>query len=127
MTMGNLPALIAFIGDLLREKVTEQTFFDTNTSEKVVYPYMTYSVDTEWSEHQRDDGNVDIDIFDTSQSFADIIELEQLIKDNFRLMSVTQPDFVLRMDYVRSSNVPTADPLIRRRTVQMHIRVDWRK
>lgn len=125
--MGNLPALIAFIGDLLREKVTEQTFFDTNTSEKVVYPYMTYSVDTEWSEHQRDDGSVDIDIFDTSQSFADIIELEQLIKDNFRLMSVSQDDFVLRMDYVRSSNVPTADPLIRRRTVQMHIRVDWRK
>ncbi len=39
--------LIKQIRDLLRVNVTEQSFYDTNNSKVVIYPYMTYSVDTE--------------------------------------------------------------------------------
>ncbi|MGR8822493.1 hypothetical protein [Leuconostoc citreum] len=118
--------LIRQIRDLLRVNVTDQSFYDTNNSKNVIYPYMTYSVDTEWYSNSTDEGTVDIDIFDNIQSYERIITLEQLIKDKFRLASFGYENFILRIDYVRSNTIPTADPLIKRRTVQMHIKVDWR-
>lgn len=118
--------LIKSIRDLLRANVTSQSFYDTNNSKDVAYPYLTYSVDTEWYGRSTDEGTVDIDIFDNIQSYDRIITLEQSIKDNFRLASFRYDKFILRIDYVRSNTIPTADPLIKRRTVQMHIKIDWR-
>lgn len=118
--------VIKALRDLLRANVTEQSFYDTNTSQSVVYPYMTYTADTEWYGHNSDEGTMDIDIFDNIQSYDRIITLEEAVKKHFRLTSIEYDNFILRIDYVRSATVPTADPSIRRRTVQMHIKIDWR-
>lgn len=118
--------LIKAIRDLLRANVTEQAFYDTNTSKTVVYPYMTYTSDLEWYGHNTDEGTMDIDIFDDVQSYDRIITLEEKVKQHFRLTSIEYDNFILRIDFVRSATVPISDPTIRRRTVQMHIKVDWR-
>lgn len=125
--MASLGKVIAFIGDQLRNNVIEQAFYEQNQSDKVVYPYMTYTVDTEWAEHARDVGTVDIDIFDNSTSYAKIIALEEKINSLYRLASIAADGFILRIDYERSMAIPTADPAIRRRTVQMNIKIDWSK
>lgn len=124
--MASLTKLIRFIGDDLKENITKNSHYVLNQDSVATYPYLTFDVSTEYYENHTDVGTIDIDIFDSAKSYGKIIAIEDLLKSRYRLTNGSQGDgFIVRIDFERSMNIPTADPLIKRRTVQLNIKIDW--
>lgn len=124
--MASLTKLIRFIGDDLKANITPNSHYNLNQDDKATYPYLTFDVSTEYYENHTDVGTIDVDIFDITKSYGRIIAIEDLLKNHYRLTNGAQGDgFIVRIDFERSMNIPTADPLIKRRTVQLNIKIDW--
>lgn len=108
--------------------VLDESYNEVNTAPKVKYPYLTYSATDSESLDRRQEGyNVDVDIFDNNSSYANILTVEQALKDHFDDYVSLKDEFLVRVEYLRSNKIPTGDDNIKRRNLQFYFKVDWRK
>lgn len=108
--------------------VLDESYNEVNTAPKVKYPYLTYSATDSESLDRRQEGyNVDVDIFDNNSSYANILTVEQALKDYFDDYVSLKDEFLVRVEYLRSNKIPTGDDNIKRRNLQFYFKVDWRK
>lgn len=108
--------------------VLGESYNEVNTAPKVKYPYLTYSATDSESLDRRQEGyNVDVDIFDNNSSYANILTVEQALKDHFDDYVLLKDEFLVRVEYLRSNKIPTGDDNIKRRNLQFYFKVDWRK
>lgn len=94
--------------------------------EEIIYPYLTYKLNTEGLEYGIDGVYLDVDIFDSNSSYINLFILEKKLRDHFRKKDIMLDDLFLRFNYLRSNNIDTLDELIKRRNLQFYIKVYWR-
>jgi hypothetical protein len=111
----------------LFKAVTPESYHEMNTSKSVTYPYLTYATDSEELTTNTDGFYLDVDIFDNSPSYQNLYELEEQLKDQFKMKRILTDDLFLRFQFMRSTHIPTQDQTIKRRNLQFYCRVDWRK
>ncbi|PGS81632.1 hypothetical protein COC69_05740 [Bacillus cereus] len=111
----------------LFDDVTIESYLDTNNAESVTYPYLTYSLDIEKIEPNTDGFYLDIDLFDNNSSFVKLYELESQVRDKFDHLIEFTDGLFLRCYFHRSFKVETRDENIKRRSMQIYCKVDWRK
>lgn len=119
-------ALLSLLTEELR-KVCKESYLEENTSEHVTYPYLTFSYTSEQLENKREGFYIDIDIFDNCG--ANALELERLstqIRDHFHEKTFITCDLVAQSECRNRDVIPTTHEQIKRRWVQLYIRVDWR-
>ena len=108
--------------------ILDESYNEVNTALKVKYPYLTYSATDSESLDRRQEGyNVDVDIFDNNSSYANILTVEQALKDHFDDYVLLKDEFLVRVEYLRSNKIPTGDDNIKRRNLQFYFKIDWRK
>ena len=108
------------------KKVIGQCYYSMNQSQKVIYPYLTFTVDVESLEQSRDGVYIDIDLFDANSSFGNLFELEQKIKDHFTKLYTLEEFAYTRFSFEGSNNIQTLDDNLKRRNVRLYCKVDWR-
>lgn len=110
----------------LRAFVTEESYYERNRKANVVYPYLTYDLEGENLEFYRDGFYIDIDIFDTSTSFKNIFNIENKIRERFRNLALLENEFLLQFKVGSSTKIPTESDNLKRRNIQLYVKVDWR-
>lgn len=120
--------MIPFLQELNKEfkKICPESYLDYNTSKKVIYPYLTYSLNSEDLETQ-EGFYIDVDIFDDCG--ADTTGLEVLthnIKYHFKNNVILTDDILLQFEYRTGRTIPTGSSTLRRRWIELYCKVDWR-
>lgn len=120
--------MIKLLQEITKEfrKITPESYYDTNRSDEVRYPYFTFDLSSEDLERNVEGFYIDIDIFDSSTSYINLFELEGQIKNHFKDLVILTDDLLLRFSYLRGDNMPTGDDVIIRRNIQLYCKVDWR-
>ena len=109
------------------QTIHPQTFFEFNRSTKVVYPYATYSFNSESLARNRDGFYLDLDIFDSYDTSARVTLLEDVFKDGLIFNRIMTDGLFLRFKFLGSNKIPTADDQLKRRNVRFYVTVDWRE
>lgn len=120
--------MIPFLQELNKEfkKVCTESYLEYNTAKIVTYPYLTYTLSSEDLEHQ-EGFYIDVDIFDNCGS--NTVNLEQLthsFKQHFKSNVILTDELLIQFEYQTARNIPTMSELIKRRSVQLYCKVDWR-
>lgn len=121
--------MIPFLQELNKEfkKVCLESYLEYNTSSNVVYPYLTYTLNSEDLEHQ-EGFYIDVDIFDNCGANTTNLEvLTQDVKKHFKENVILNDDVLLQFQYQTSRNIPTGSKILRRRNIQLYCKVDWRR
>lgn len=113
--------------NLEMKKVLSQAYYELNTADPVVFPYLVYDFDSEGIEYSQDGFYIDVDIVDNSGGYLNIIRLEEALKKHFFVLRILTPELFTRYRFLRSTKVPTGDERIKQRNLQFYCKVDWRK
>lgn len=121
--------MIPFLQELNKEfkKVCPESYLEYNTSQNVVYPYLTYTFNSEDLEVQ-EGFYIDVEVFDNCGT--NTINLEVLthnLKKYFKDNVILNDDVLLQFEYMTSKTIPTTSNEIRRRWIQLYCKVDWRR
>ena len=121
--------MIPFLTELNKEfrKVCKESYLEVNSSEKVIYPYLTFSYSSEELENTREGFYIDVDIFDNCG--ADTLRLEQLtedIRNHFVKSRILTDKTLLQFKIGSRRMIPTTNQEIKRRNIQLYCKVDWR-
>ncbi|MFR1821487.1 MAG: hypothetical protein ACLSXK_09345 [Lactococcus petauri] len=108
------------------QEVAKESYLEWNNAKVVKYPYLTYSIDIEEISRHTDGFYLDIDLFDNNSSFIKLYELEDLVRQKFDYEIKFTDGLFLRSYFQRSNKVPTLDDNIKRRSLQIYCKVDWR-
>lgn len=111
---------------LMFDQVTKESYLEINNSEKINYPYLTYSLDIDNINRNTDGFYLDIDIFDENSSFINIFNLESLLRESFDFNQKFTDGLFLRFYFQRSYSVETQSDTLKRRNLQIYCKVDWR-
>lgn len=109
------------------KKVCKESYLEINSSDKVKYPYLTFSYSSEQLENTREGFYIDVDIFDNCG--ADTLRLEQLTEDirkHFSKARVLTDKVLLQFKLGSRRMIPTTNQQIKRRNMQLYCKVDWR-
>lgn len=104
-----------------------ETFLAINPRKTIIYPYATFDFDSEPLSRNRDGFYLDIDIFDKSDSFLNLLTLEEQLKTALSFKRVLTPELNLIFQFLGSNRVPTGEVQLKRRNVRFYVAVDWRK
>lgn len=103
-----------------------ETYHDRNRKEKVVYPYATFDLDSEYVERNQEGYYLDIDIFDFNSSYARIFEVETAFKDGLSFRRELTPELNLIFSFQGSNSVAMVDDNLKRRNLRFYVKTDWR-
>lgn len=107
--------------------IHSKTYYDINRSEQVSYPYCTFDVDSSMNEDRNQETiSIDFDIFDLNTSYINILEVETKLKSQLAYKREMNKDFGAIWSFVRSTNIPTGQDTLLRRSLQFEIIIDWR-
>ncbi|QDK70346.1 hypothetical protein [Lactococcus protaetiae] len=112
--------------NLMFREVFPESYLDTNDSEEIIYPYLTYSLNLENINRNTDGFYLDIDIFDNGSSTKNIYNIESLIRHHFDYELKFTDDIFLRYYFQRSIPIPTLSDTLKRRNMQLYCKIDWR-
>lgn len=107
-------------------QVTSEAHHVWNYSKQVVYPYATYSLNSQKYDENVEEFYLDIQLFDNSHSYNDLFKLENDLRSHFKDLKIMTNELFVRCRYIRSDDVPTTTETIKRRDLQFICRVDWR-
>lgn len=97
-----------------------------NHNEKVVYPYGVFKTDLEFIDRFTDGVYLDIDLFDRNTNDQRLIESEYVIRSKMDAITLLDEHLLLRMQFLRSTDVSTNDDSIKRRKISYYIKVNRR-
>lgn len=109
------------------QAVHAETFLEMNPRQEVSYPYATFAFDSEPLRRNQDGFYLDIDLFDQSHSFLNLLVLEDKLKTALGYKRVLTSELNLVFRFQGSNKVPTGDAQLKRRNIRFYIAVDWRK
>lgn len=109
------------------QSIHSEMFFETNKRKEIIYPYGTFGFDSEPIRRNQDGFYIDIDIFDRSDSYLSLINLEDALKDQLMYKRFLTESLNLVFSFIGSTKVPTGDEQLKRRNVRFYVAVDWRK
>ena len=121
--------MLPFLKEITKEfkKICKESYLEINTSDKVIYPYLTFSYSGETLENTREGFYVDVDVFD--HCGGDTTRLEQLTEDirkHFIKNRILSEEVLLQLKISNRKIIPTTNPQIKRRWIQIYCKVDWR-
>ncbi|MGO3650957.1 hypothetical protein [Vagococcus sp.] len=117
--------LVQVLTGILRTALSE-TYYDRNRKEKVIYPYATFDIDSEYIERNQEGFYLDIDIFDLNSSYLKLFEVESNFKDTLIYKRELTEEFNLIFSFQGSNKVPMNDENLKRRTLRFYVKIDWR-
>ena len=117
--------LAAEIDGLLKE-VTPEAYQGTNQAKEVVYPYITYSVNTEGPNGNQEEFYIDIQFFDYGTSYARILGLQEELKGKLHKRRIMAPGSYTQYWVGQGIEVPTTNERIKRRDTTVRGKIDWR-
>jgi len=117
-----------FIRELVKilQDVNPETFFEINTRKEIIYPYATFDFDSEPIRRNQDGFFLDIDLFDKSNSFLNLLVLEDKFKTALCYKRVLTSELNLTFSFQGSNKIPTNEELLKRKNIRFYIAVDWR-
>ncbi|WP_285009479.1 hypothetical protein [Lactococcus formosensis] len=120
--------MIELLQTLLKmfQEVHDESYLEVNTSKEITYPYVTYSLDIDNIDKNTDGFYLDIDIFDNDSSYIKIYDLEDRLREKFDFTLKFTDGLFLRSYFKSSTHVPTLSNTLKRRTMQIYCKVDWR-
>lgn len=107
--------------------IHEESYLGVNTSETIVYPYLTYTFDAEAIGPSSEGFYLDIDAFDRNASYGGILTVETLLKKGLDKEKLLTEEALFRFKYTGSTEVSTMDNDLKRRNVRFYVKIDWRK
>lgn len=118
-----------FLNELAKilQNIHSEMFLEINKRKEIIYPYGTFSFDSEPMRRNQDGFYIDIDIFDRSDTFLSLINLEDKLKDELMYKRVLTDGLNLTFKFIGSTKVATGDEQLKRRNVRFYCAVDWRK
>lgn len=116
---------MATIADIL-QGIFPETYHAKNRKEKVVYPYSTFDLSSEYIERNQEGFYLDIDIFDYQSSFLGVFETEELFKKGLHFRRELTPNLNLIFSYQGSNNIATNDDNLKHRNLRFYVKTDWR-
>lgn len=105
---------------------TPEAYYDTNAKQTVTYPYLTFTVSSEGLEYNVEGFYLDIDLFDNTGEYSRLFALEDALKTHFKTLRILTDDLFLRFNFLRSDEAPIMDEKLKRRSLQIYCKVDWR-
>ncbi len=126
--MVNISSLLVAIMDELR-KVQAETYYDMNPRENdaVIYPYATVTTSSSKLNPDQDGFNVDIMLHDRSNGLRTIADFESAVINHIQKLRLFKDDIYMQFRYLRSTSVPSTNNKLKRRNVQIYVKVDWRR
>nr|DAM13503.1 MAG TPA: tail completion protein [Caudoviricetes sp.] len=120
--------MINFLNELINQfrVILPESYYEKNRKKTVIYPYLTFDLDSEAIEDHVEGFYIDVDIFDNYSSYTNIFNLESKLKSHFKDLIILTDDLLLRFNFLRSTKIPTGDDTIKRRNLQFYCKVDWR-
>lgn len=115
-----------FLNDTLKE-IHPESHFEWNHNDKVTYPYLTYSFGYDPIDEIRDEFDVTINLFDHGTSKVKLLELESKLVNGLNKKYEELDKAFIYIRTGRGSDIPTGTEAIRRRELQLTIKLDWKK
>ncbi len=106
--------------------VEENSYHVTNSSKNIDYPYLTFTLSEESLSRHTSGFYIDCKLFDSNTSIIDLLRLEGDLKAHFHALRFFTDDMYLRFEFLRSNDFDTKDELIKRRNIQIYVKIDWR-
>lgn len=120
--------MIDFLKELTEiiQDIHQESYFERNRKKTIIYPYVTFNFDSESIRRNQDGFYLDIDIFDKNNSFFNLIELEDKLKDKLIFYRMMTDEMFLAFSFRGSNKIPTGDEQLKRRNIRFYVAVDWR-
>lgn len=114
-----------FLNDTLKA-IHPESHFEWNHKDKVIYPYLTYSFGYDPIDEIRDEFDVTINLFDYGTSKIKLLELESKLVNGLNRKYEELDKAFVSIRTGRGSDIPTGIETIRRRELQLTIKLDWK-
>lgn len=122
--------VINYLESLFRELIPE-SYYMRNRKKEVKYPYMTFTLSGEPIRFQGQGFYIDMDIFDNNKSSdVDLLNAVSAVTEKFsdcRPFNQLTDDFLAQIEYRSDTGIPTGSDTLQRHTLQLYIKIDWRK
>jgi len=122
--------VINYLESLFRELIPE-SFYMRNRRKEVKYPYMTFALSGEPIRFQGQGFYIDMDIFDDNKSSdVDLLKAVSVVTEKFQdgqPFNQLTDDFLVQIEYRSDTGIPTGSDTLQRHTLQLYIKIDWRK
>lgn len=106
--------------------IVPESYFLSNPSSSVVYPYLVFSYDAEGLEWASDGLYIDVDVFDDQGENQERIEvLLGQLKRELEHKTTMLADGYLRCRYEGSSPIETQSDMLQRRHIRFYVKIDW--
>lgn len=121
--------MIEVVRELTKEfrLVTDDSYYSKNTSDPIVYPYLTFKADVEELHNGIDGFYVDVDITDSNSRYVNLFTLEKQLKAHLKNKNTLLDSLFIRYSFLRSNEIDMLDDLIKRRSLQFYCKVYWRE
>lgn len=119
--------LIVALTNLLKRKLSE-SYYRVNTRDKVIYPYLTFTLSGEPLRTHANGFYVDVDLFDNNGNDDERMETVVFeLMQEFANYHQSYRDFLLQIEFRQSTLIPTGSDTLQRRNMQFYCKIDWRK
>lgn len=109
------------------EDVHEESYQDINPSKEIIYPYLTWSFQDNYLEHNVDDIYIDVDIFHRGTSALKIYEIQGDLRKAFEHLEILTDEVYFRvLNFSNGRNIPKLDETLKQRHIQIRAKIDWR-
>ncbi len=110
------------------KSVLDESYQDINPSTEIVYPYLTWSYQDDYFEHNVDEIYIDVDIFHRGTNIQQVYEIQGNLRNTFEHLEAMTDDIYFRvLNFSGGSNVPKPEETLKQRTIQIQARIDWRR
>lgn len=120
--------VINYLTGLFSTLVPESHYLK-NKKKTVIYPYLTFSLTGEPTHFNGQGFYVDVDLFDNNTSDVPIEKAVSSMIEKFNQVGgfhQSTDKFLVRIEYRNDSPIPTGSDTLRRRTLQLYAKFDWR-
>lgn len=109
------------------QSVVPESYYMTNNSPSVTYPYLVFSLDTESISWETDGSYLDIEVYNNKGTNHEEIETTvDAIKQSLKHYTVMLDSCFLRVRFEGMGNtLPDSDSL-QRRSMRFYLKIDWR-
>lgn len=121
--------VINYLRELLSGIVPE-THYLKNKKKTVIYPYQTFSLTGEPTRFTGQGFYIDVDIFDNNATSD--VPIEKALSAMVEKFNQAEPfyemteKFLIQIEYRNDNPIPTGSDTLKRRTIQLYAKIDWR-
>lgn len=128
--MSDRIKVVNYLESLFRT-VIPASYYMRNREKEVVYPYMTFALSGEPIRFQGQGFYIDCDFFDDNKkSDVDLLKAVSAMAEKFPdrdpFHEMTK-NFLVQIECRSDTGIPTGSDTLQRHTMQLYVKIDWRK